>query len=136
MMLHPAGRASRRPGKSAGFTLIEVLVALFIAGTALIAVATVVSDSARNLQMLQERTWAHWAAMNHIVEFQLEEKWPAEGSKTGNEKSSLFPVFWKREVVETPYDRVRKIKLEIYHDKFDKKPLTTLTTYTGRETSW
>lgn len=119
-----------------GFTLIEVLVALFIVGTALIAVSTVVSDYARNLQSLQERTWGHWAAMNHLVEFQLEEKWPATGSKSGDDKTSLFPVIWKREVKETPYERVRKIELRIYRDRFDTTPLTTLTTYTGQETSW
>ena len=47
-----------------------------------------------------------------------------------------FPLHWKREVTETPYELVRKIEIRIYRDKFDKEPLTTLTTYTGKESGW
>ena len=122
--------------RQCGFTLIEVLVALVIAGTALIAVSTLVGDYSRNLLGLQERTWAHWAAMNQVVEFQLENEWPATGTKQGEETSMPFPLHWKREVTETPYDLVRKIEIRIYRDKFDKDPLTTLTTYTGKESGW
>ena len=122
--------------RQCGFTLIEVLVALVIAGTALIAVSTLVGDYSRNLLGLQERTWAHWAAMNQVVEFQLENEWPATGTKQGEDTSMPFPLHWKREVSETPYDLVRKIEIRIYRDKFDKEPLTTLTTYTGKESEW
>jgi general secretion pathway protein I len=120
----------------AGFTLIEVLVALVIAGTALIAVSTVVGDYSRNLLGLQERTWGHWAAMNQVVEFQLENTWPATGTKQGEDSSTPFPAHWKREISETPFGSVRKIELRIYRDKFDEEPLTTLTTYTGKEAGW
>ena len=122
--------------RQCGFTLIEVLVALVIAGTALIAVSTLVGDYSRNLLGLQERTWAHWAAMNQVVEFQLENSWPATGTKQGEDSSTPFPAHWKREISETPFGSVRKIELRIYRDKFDEEPLTTLTTYTGKEAGW
>lgn len=119
-----------------GFTLIEVLVALVIAGMALVAVSTVVGDYARNLLGLQERTWGHWAAMSQVVEFQLENEWPSTGKSQGEDSSMPFPLHWKREVTDTPYELVRKIEIRIYRDKFDKEPLTTLTTYTGKESGW
>lgn len=124
---------NRKPVRQTGFTLIEVLVALVIAGTALIAVATVVSDYSRNLFGLQERTWGQWAAMNQIIEMQLEEPWPSLGKKSGESKETPFPMHWKREVKETPYELIRKVEISIYIDKFDEEPLTTLTTYSGKE---
>ncbi|MGD8557603.1 MAG: type II secretion system minor pseudopilin GspI [Chromatiales bacterium] len=122
--------------EQSGFTLIEVLVALVIAGTALIAVSTVVGDYSRNLLGLQERTWGHWAAMNQVVEFQLENPWPATGKKQGEDTSTPFAAHWKREISETPFGSVRKIELRIYRDKFEEEPLATLTTYTGKGSGW
>jgi general secretion pathway protein I len=129
-------RLSAPANGQTGFTLIEVLVALLIAGTALIGVSQVVGDYSRNLAGLQERTWASWSAMNQIVEFQLEEAWPAVGNKSGEDKTTLIPFHWKRDVKETPYELVRKVEVSVYMDKFDKEPLTRITTYTGKESTW
>jgi len=112
------------------------MFALAVAGLALIAVSTVTGDYARNLLGLQERTWAHWTAMNKIVEIQLEEQWPATGSRDGTETDAMFPVYWVRDIKETPYERVRKIEVKVYLDKGDEEPITRLTTYTGKESTW
>ena len=135
-MTNRVGNRKLSASIQAGFTLIEVMFALAIASMALLAVSSVVGGYARNLQGLQERTWAHWAAMNRIVEIRLQEEWPAVGKQSGVYKDAPYPVFWKSEVKKTPYESIRKMEIGIYRDKMDTEPVTTLTTYVGEGSGW
>jgi len=47
-----------------GFTLLEVIVALAVIAFALSAAVSAVSGNTRNAAGLQQRTYAHWVAMN------------------------------------------------------------------------
>ena len=55
-------------GRSAGFTLVEVLVALAILGVAAVGLIGAVEAHVDNLGRLQARTIAQWVAENEIVE--------------------------------------------------------------------
>ena len=50
--------------RSGGFTLIEVMVALAIAGLSLAAVAASVSQMVDAASAMQQRTYASWIAQN------------------------------------------------------------------------
>ncbi len=67
----------------AGFTLLEVLVALTILAVALAALVKTGADHARNTAYLQERTLAHWAGQNLLTEYQTGMRAIAEGGRTG-----------------------------------------------------
>lgn len=54
----------------AGFTLVEVLVALAIIAIALVAVIKVTGQSVRTTSAVKSKISAHWVAMNVIAEFQ------------------------------------------------------------------
>jgi general secretion pathway protein I len=56
--------------KQAGFTLIEVLIAVIILAIALIAVVKNTTLSASETSYLQQRSIAHWAAMDIMSQAQ------------------------------------------------------------------
>jgi len=123
-------------GMSAGFTLLEVMMALSIVSIALVAIIGLMGNYVRNLQGLQERTFAHWVAMNRVIELQLGDAWSESSKgKEGVDETSLFPMQWIQSVSETPYEKMRKVEIEVYEPQGDE-PLARLTTYVGRESSW
>lgn len=56
--------------KDNGFTLIEVLIALFIIAIALAAVIKTTSDAVRGTSHVHNTMAAHWVAMNLLSEMQ------------------------------------------------------------------
>lgn len=63
----------------AGFTLLEVLVALVIVGLGLMAVFSQLNQSLVTASLLRERTLAHWVAMDRIAELRLAGELPDIG---------------------------------------------------------
>jgi general secretion pathway protein I len=118
----------RRPHQH-GFTLLEILVALTILAIALAAVITMASNQALNTTHLRDKTLAHWVAMNKIAELQLSAEWPAKGKKQGDEEMGLHEWHWIRTVSDTPDDRVRQVKIAVYRDKRDERPVTSLISF-------
>lgn len=97
--------------RSAGFTLLEVLVALAI--FALVA-ASVLSATSRSLQTaarLEEKTLAMWIADNHLVELQLAASTPAEGRDQGELEFAGRRWQWQSEVDATSEPRMRRVSL-------------------------
>jgi general secretion pathway protein I len=70
-------RAARRRG--AGFTLIEVMVALAIVAMALAAGLRATQALAGNAERLEEVTAAQWCADNHLTELRLTKTFPGTG---------------------------------------------------------
>ena len=67
--VRPAG--VDRSARSAGFTLVEVLVALMVVALGLAALLTAVSSAARSSGSLRDKTLAQWVALNRIAEVRL-----------------------------------------------------------------
>lgn len=125
-----------RNDRAAGFTLLEVMMALSIVSVALVAIIGLMGNYVRNVQGLQERSFAHWVAMNRVVELQLADAWSeSSAEKDGVDETSLFPMQWNQIVSETPYEQMRKVEIEVYEQQGDE-PLTQLTTYVGHQSHW
>jgi len=77
----PRPDASRpdAPSPQAGFTLLEVLIALAIVGVALAAVMRALGVGAGNALAAQQRSLALQAAENRLVELRLMRAFPAPG---------------------------------------------------------
>lgn len=67
---------------AAGFTLIEVLVALVIASVALMACMRALSLAATGAQAMHERSLALLAAENRLAELRLQRAFPQAGRST------------------------------------------------------
>jgi general secretion pathway protein I len=69
-----------RARRSAGFTMIEVLIALAIIAIALGASLRAVGSLAANTTRLHERMLAGWSADNVLTTMRLERRWPDIGT--------------------------------------------------------
>lgn len=99
--------------KKHGFTLLEVLVALAVFSVAAISLMKVSESQLRLSQRLEEKTFAHWIALNMITEMQSSQDWPNLGEQTG--KVSMAGREWKMVVKTqaTPVNRVRRIDVSV-----------------------
>ena len=61
----------------AGFTLLEVMVALTIVAIALSAMIAAAGKNSADVAYLRDKTFAHWVALNQISEMQARQKYPA-----------------------------------------------------------
>ena len=77
-----------RPRTAAGFTLVEVLVALVVIALGLTALMLAVSGTANASGYLRDKALAEMIAMNRITEVRLGMQKPAAASATGNGTSS------------------------------------------------
>lgn len=56
--------------QQSGFTLIEVLVALLILAISMAAIIRATSQTVKDLDYLQNKTTAHWVALNTLARLQ------------------------------------------------------------------
>ncbi|MEO5376571.1 MAG: type II secretion system minor pseudopilin GspI [Magnetococcus sp. DMHC-6] len=96
-----------------GFTLIEVLVALVVLAVALSALVEASGNYTHNAAYLQERTLAHWVAMNQVVEQQTTGKGAVEILK-GEEEMAGRKWFWTVTISETPEPAVRRLNVAVF----------------------
>lgn len=123
-------------GRSRGFTLLEVLVALLVLGVALGALIKAGSEHARNTAYLQERTLAGWVASNLIADYEA----GLRRVDTGTERiqSRLADREWEARieitdaVIEAPLQlpAVRRIEVRVWPaEGSPDHPLARATSY-------
>jgi len=125
--MNTAGRRQR------GFTLLEVIVALAVIAFALAAAVSAVSGNTRNAAGLQQRTYAHWVAMNQMAELHASRQWPATRTTRGSSLLARHEWFWSMKVSDTPERNVRRVDITVRADEDDESPLVTLTGFVGRQ---
>jgi general secretion pathway protein I len=101
--------------KLAGFTLIEVLIALAILAIALTAAmraASVATDSANETKL---RTLAIWIAQNRIAEINALSvtNLPGVGESNGRQAMANIEFEWKQKISNTPNTAFRKIEVQV-----------------------
>ena len=112
-----------------GFSLIEVLIALAVLAFALTALMNTAGSSARNTAHLQEKTFAHWAAMNKMAELRLTKAFPKIGIKEGKSKMVGREWRWEVKTQETPEKSMRRVDVRVR--RLDDPKDTSLALVTG-----
>ena len=74
-------RESTGKRRHAGFTLLEVLVALVIVGTALAASLRAIGSLTQNSSDLRAAMMATWSAENRLTQIRLAHEWPPLGRR-------------------------------------------------------
>ncbi|MDN5925224.1 MAG: type II secretion system minor pseudopilin GspI, partial [Xanthomonadales bacterium] len=106
--------AMYKTNSSAGFTLLEVLVALVVLAVALVALTHTAASETAQFSALRERTLAGWVAANALTEVQLQAGLPALGRRSG--KAMLAKREWpyRLTVSSTEANEIRRVHVDVY----------------------
>ncbi|SHH40037.1 type II secretion system protein I (GspI) [Massilia sp. CF038] len=97
-----------------GFTLLEVLVALVIVGTALGASLRAVGSLTANSAGLRAAMMATWSAENRLVQIRLEHEFPGTGKRSFECPQGDLKLVCQEEVLASPNPRLRRVEVSVY----------------------
>ena len=100
--------------RARGFTLLEVLVALVIVGTALGASLRAVGSLTANSAGLRSAMMATWSAENRLVQIRLAREYPAIGKKTYDCPQGDLLLVCQDEVLASPNPRLRRVEVSVF----------------------
>jgi len=98
---------------TAGFTLIEVVIATFIVGIALIALMGTVQVTSRQAIQLEEAFIANLIANNLLAETQLQKEWPEIGEQNESIEMSNRDWFYEIKVEATDVETLRRVEVSV-----------------------
>jgi general secretion pathway protein I len=118
----------RRP---AGFTLLEVLVALAVLAIAMGAIINAATQSIASTAYLRDQTFASWVARNQVNARLLDpEPWPDEGSLQGSAEMANRVWHWQVRFAKTEDPDLRRMEVTVR--AFENGPiLSTLTAFSA-----
>ncbi len=99
----------------AGFTLIEVLVALVIVAFGMGAVLSALSSSADNVIRMREKTYAEWIGLNQLATERLQATVPATATKEGDVDFGGTRWHWQETVENMEVPGVRRLTIRVRH---------------------
>ena len=97
-------RYKNRQGHSQGFTLLEVLVALVIMGTALAA-------------SLRAAMMATWSAENRLTQIRLAREWPPLGRRDFSCAQAELPLRCEEQIYPTPNPAFRRVEVAVVDER-------------------
>ena len=100
--------------RSTGFTLLEVLVALFIVGTALSASLRAVGSLTQNSSDLRASMMATWSAENRMSQIRLAHEWPALGQRKFDCAQGELHLVCEENVFTTPNPFFRRVEVSVF----------------------
>ncbi len=103
--------------RNAGFTLLEVLVALVIVGTALGASLRAVGSLTQNSSDLRASMMATWSAENRLTQIRLAHEWPALGQHRLECPQGELLLICEENVFSTPNPYFRRVEVSVLNTR-------------------
>jgi len=103
--------------RACGFTLLEVLVALVIVGTALGASLRAVGSLTQNSDGLRAAMMATWSAENRLVHLSLNKQFPTVGKTSFECPQGDLKLVCQEEVIASPNPRLRRVEVSVFDEK-------------------
>ncbi len=107
--------------RHAGFTLLEVLVALVIVGTALGASLRAVGSLTQNSEDLRTAMLATWSAENRLSQIRLAGEWPALGKHPFVCQQADLVLQCEEQTYATPNPFFRRVEVSVYDERHTRR---------------
>lgn len=120
-------KAFQNHHRHAGFTLLEVLVALVIVGTVLGASLRAVASLAQNSSGLRATMMANWSAENRLAQIRLGKEWPQIGERTFPCPQGALDLLCEEHVLTTPNPSFRRVEVLVFESSNLQRRLAKLT---------
>lgn len=101
----------------AGFTLLEVMVALVIVGTALGASMRAIGSLTQNSGDLRASMMATWSAENRLSQIRLGAEWPELGQRSFDCSQGELQLMCDENVIATPNPSFRRVEISVIDAK-------------------
>ncbi len=104
---------NRRPAHERGFTLLEVLVALFVVALGMGAVFMQLNQYAIGATYVRDKTLASWIASNRLTEMSIDRSWPELGERS--DTVEFADREWRLEIQtsETDVENLRRVDISV-----------------------
>ena len=100
-----------------GFTLLEVLVALVIIGTALAASLRAVASLTQNSSDLRTAMMATWSAENRLTQIRLAHEWPPIGRRDFSCAQAELSLRCEEQIYPTPNPVFRRVEVVVIDER-------------------
>ncbi len=117
---------ARRSPFALGFTLLEVLVALVIVGTALGASLRAVGNWTINSGALHASTMGAWSAENMLVDIRLSKIWPDVGTHSVDCPQDELQLVCEQNVTASKNQNFRRVEVNVYDAQDPKRRVAHL----------
>lgn len=118
---------STAPVRHAGFTLLEVLVALAIVGTALGASLRAVGSLTQNSNDLRASLMATWSAENRLSQIRMAKEWPPLGNRSFECPQGELALVCQESVFATPNPVFRRVEVSVVDAARPERRIIKLT---------
>jgi general secretion pathway protein I len=99
--------------RTAGFTLLEIMVALAITAVGIAAMMKVIGSSADIMNELDARLIASWVAGNQLTERRISPRQPRPGTQSERVKMGGRTWQFREEITRTADDDVYRVDIEV-----------------------
>ena len=107
-------RGNRFRRYARGFTLLEVLVALVVVGTALGASLRAVGSLTQNSSALRASMMATWSAENRLAQIRLAREFPPFGKRSFDCPQDELKLVCEEDVLATPNPFFRRVEVSVF----------------------
>ena len=105
----------RHRASGAGFTLVEVLVALVIVAFGMGAVLSALTSSADTVTRMREKTYAEWVGLNQLATERLQAAVPSTATKEGDADFGGTRWHWQETVENMEVPGVKRLTIRVRH---------------------
>ena len=118
---------------NSGFTLLEVMVALFVVAIALGGAIKVMGNAAQNSSRLSNKTFAQWVGLNQVAKLKVTKAWPKFDETSGEAEMASQEWKWVQKIIKTEDDNIKRVEVSVrLANDSDPNPFATIVGFLAK----